>query len=242
MEKSDWFTSWFKTPYYHILYKDRNDADAQLFMQNITEFLALPKEAHILDLPCGKGRHSIYLNKIGFDVTGIDLSQNSIDFAKQYENDTLKFKRHDMCQPLDSTFNAVFNLFTSFGYFEKDESNIQAIKAMKANMKPEAYGVIDFLNIHYTIKHLKVHEIKVVDDIEFEIEKWTENGYLFKRISFDVENEKHSYTERLKCIDLELFTSYFKKAGLLLESTYGDYSLNPFDIENSQRLILVFRK
>ena len=106
-------------------------------------------------MACGRGRHAVYLNKMGFQVTGIDLSQNSIDYAKQFENDQLKFIRHDMCQPTGNTYDAVFNLFTSFGYFEKDQYNINAIKAMKANMKPDAYGVIDFLNVHKTIKNLK---------------------------------------------------------------------------------------
>jgi len=239
---ANWYTTWFDTPYYHTLYKNRDNEEAEHFMSNLTDKLHLKKGASILDVACGRGRHSIYLNKIGFEVTGIDLSQNSIDYAKSFENESLKFLRHDMCIPLGETFDAVFNLFTSFGYFEKDESNIQAIKAMNANMKPDAYGVIDFLNIDYTLNHLRTHEVKVVDGIEFEIEKWVEDEHLFKRISFEVEYEKHSYTERLKCINLDLFKSYFNKAGLMLEATYGDYNLNPFDVEKSQRLILVFRK
>ena len=62
MKIQDWYTDWFNTPYYHILYKERNDKDAQLFMKSITSFLKLPKTTHILDLPCGKGRHSLFLN------------------------------------------------------------------------------------------------------------------------------------------------------------------------------------
>ena len=46
----DWFISWFDTAYYHILYKDRDDTEAQLFMQHITSFLKLSKRTHILDL------------------------------------------------------------------------------------------------------------------------------------------------------------------------------------------------
>ena len=79
----NWFESWFDTPYYHILYKERNDDEAQLLMDNLTQYLNLPEEAKILDLACGKGRHSIYLNQLGFDVTGADLSTNSIAEAKK---------------------------------------------------------------------------------------------------------------------------------------------------------------
>jgi len=239
---SNWYATWFDTAYYHILYKNRDDKEAHDFMSHLTSKLELEKGARILDVACGRGRHSIYLNKIGFNVTGIDLSENSIAYAKTYENEALTFLRHDMCKPLDATFDAVFNLFTSFGYFEKDESNIKAIKAMKANMKPNAYGVIDFLNIHYTLKHLKTHEIKTVEGIDFQIEKWVENDYLYKGINFEVENKKHSYTERLKCIDLNVFKTYLEKAGLQLKATYGDYQLQPFNQNHSQRLILVFRR
>lgn len=55
----NWFSSWFDTPYYHILYKDRNYREAQVFMDNLTHYLNLPEKAKVLDLACGKGRHSI---------------------------------------------------------------------------------------------------------------------------------------------------------------------------------------
>ena len=65
-----WYASWFDTPFYHILYKDRDYQEAQYFMDNLTGYLNLPEEAKILDLACGKGRHSIYLNSLGYEVTG----------------------------------------------------------------------------------------------------------------------------------------------------------------------------
>jgi SAM-dependent methyltransferase len=239
---SNWYATWFDTPYYHILYKNRDDKEAEDFMSNLTKNLELKKEASILDVACGKGRHAIYLNKIGYDVVGIDLSQNSIKFAKQFENDTLHFKEHDMCKPLDKQFDAIFNLFTSFGYFENDDSNVEAIKAMRANMKPDAHGVIDFLNIHYTLEHLKKYELKTIENIDFEIKKWVEDDHLFKEISFDVNEEHFSFIERLKCIDLEMFKYYFEEAGLEIERTYGNYQLEPYDQATSERLILVFRR
>ena len=114
MENKNWFKEWFNTPYYHILYKHRNDEDAQFFMRNLTRYLNLPKSAHILDLPCGKGRHAIYLNSLGYRVTGKDLSEKSIRHAKQFENECLNFKVHDMRKPFQNQYDAVFNLFTSF--------------------------------------------------------------------------------------------------------------------------------
>jgi len=239
---SEWYTTWFDTPYYHILYKNRDDNEAQNFMRQLTDYLNLTPKSHILDVACGRGRHAIYLNKIGYNVTGIDLSQNSIDYAKKFETDGLRFERHDMCQPMGKTYDAVLNLFTSFGYFEKDDYNINAIKAMKANMKPNAYGVIDFLNVQHTLKHLKSYDTKTVDDIEFKIQKWVEDGYIFKRIIFEAKGQNFDFTERLKCIDLKLFKTYFRAAGLQIKQAFGNYNLEDYNTKTSERLILIFKQ
>ena len=92
----NWFASWFDSPYYHILYKDRNYREAQLFMDNLTHYLNLPEKAKVLDLACGKGRHSIYLNQLGFNVLGADLAEKSIAEASKNTNETLHFEVHDM--------------------------------------------------------------------------------------------------------------------------------------------------
>ncbi|HNU60379.1 MAG TPA: SAM-dependent methyltransferase, partial [Aquaticitalea sp.] len=67
-DTTQWYASWFDTPYYHILYQDRDHADAQHFMDVLTNYLNLPQGGKILDLACGKGRHSVYLNSLGYDV------------------------------------------------------------------------------------------------------------------------------------------------------------------------------
>jgi len=145
-DNSTWYSSWFDTPYYHILYKDRNDAEAQVFMDNLTHYLNLPEEAKILDLACGKGRHSIYLNQLGYDVTGTDLSENSIAEASKSSNEKLHFKVHDMRLPFEEKYDAVFNLFTSFGYFDNDEDNFKTLSAIKESLTEYGFAVIDFLN------------------------------------------------------------------------------------------------
>ena len=150
-EEKDWFSEWFNTPYYHILYKDRNDNEAQFFMDNLTHYLNLPQDAQILDLACGKGRHSIYLNSLGFEVTGVDISANSIKIANESANDKLHFHVHDMRENLPNKYDAIFNLFTSFGYFDNEEDNIKTLKAIKNSLTEYGFGVIDFLNADYVI-------------------------------------------------------------------------------------------
>ena len=73
-ETNNWFSSWFDSPYYHILYKERNFREAQIFIDNLTFYLNMDEGSKVLDLACGKGRHSIYLNQLGYDVLGVDLT------------------------------------------------------------------------------------------------------------------------------------------------------------------------
>ena len=76
-EHPKWFQSWFDTPYYHILYKHRDFKEAEDFIKNLVSYLNIDTDDSILDLACGKGRHSIFLNTLGYNVTGLDLSKNN---------------------------------------------------------------------------------------------------------------------------------------------------------------------
>ncbi len=238
-KKEDWFTSWFNTPYYHVLYKHRNDTDAQFFMRNITSFLQLKKNSFIADVPCGKGRHASYLNSLGYKVNGGDLSPNSIAHAKQFENETLKFKVWDMRSPINNSYDAIFNLFTSFGYFDKDEEDILVLKNFKNGLAPNGVLVFDFLNVEKVKNTMVKKEIKEIDGIEFHIEKEIKDGFILKHISFIAENENHHYTEKVKFLTLEKLRFYFESAGLQIKHTFGDYSLQPFQEQTSDRLIFV---
>ncbi len=239
MKTTDWFTSWFDTSYYHTLYKHRNDADAQFFMRNITSFLKLPKTSHIADLPCGKGRHSVYLNSLGYKVTGGDLSRNSIEHAKQFENESLNFEVWDMRNPIELKYDAIFNLFTSFGYFKDDNEDIAILKSIKNGLKENGVFVLDFLNVEKVKDSLVAKETKTIDDIEFHITREIKDGFILKHISFIADDKQHSYTEQVKFLTLDKMESYFKKAGLNLKHVFGDYSLNEFDKNTSDRLILI---
>ncbi|CAA0159769.1 class I SAM-dependent methyltransferase [Tenacibaculum maritimum] len=237
--KKDWFTDWFNTPYYHILYKHRNDDDAKIFMKNLTAFLPLEKSSHILDLPCGKGRHAVFLNSLGYKVTGGDLSENSIDFAKQFENNTLNFQVYDMRKPFIKKYNAIFNLFTSFGYFQEDQEDILVLKNFKNGLLKNGWLVIDFLNVEKVKNNLVKEERKTIDNIDFHIKREIKNGFIFKHISFFTEGKQHSYTEQVKFLNLEKMKEYLKSANLQLAHTFGNYELHSFNPTTSDRLILI---
>ena len=241
LKTSNWFTSWFDSPYYHVLYKERDELEAQLFMDNIVHYLNLPEEAKILDLACGKGRHSIYLNQMGYNVTGADLSSNSIAIASLNENETLRFVEHDMRIPFDQKFDAIFNLFTSFGYFENDEDNLTTLKAIKESISEYGFAVIDFMNVSNVLSNLVTNEVKSVEGIDFQIKRYEKDGFIYKEIEFEDQGEKYHFTEKVKALTLDDFESMMENAGIYLLDVFGDYKLKKFHKLESERLILIFK-
>ncbi|MGV6846555.1 MAG: class I SAM-dependent methyltransferase [Lutibacter sp.] len=237
--KKEWFETWFNTPYYHILYKKRNVEEAQQFMLKLTHFLNLPKESTILDLGCGKGRHAVFLNKLGYNVTGLDLSENSIQFAKQFENKTLQFNQFDMRNPLAEKYNAIFNLFTSFGFFEDDDEDISILKNIKNGLLDNGVAIIDFMNAYKVQQKLVTNETKTIDNITFNIHRYIENGFIFKEIQFFADGRHHEYTERVKCINFEKAKQYMLSVGFKINQAFGNYQLDTFNENNSDRLILL---
>lgn len=241
-KSKNWFVSWFDTPYYHILYKDRNYREAQIFMDNLTHYLNLPEKAKVLDLACGKGRHSIYLNQLGFNVLGVDLSENSIEEAKKNTNDTLHFQVHDMREPLEEKYDAIFNLFTSFGYFENENDNQKTLISIKESLSDYGFAVIDFMNVNQVIENLVENEIKIVDEIEFKIKRFvSQDNFIIKEISFEDKGEKFHFTEKVKAFTLEDFQIMMNNAGIFLLDTFGDYKLKKFHKKDSERLIMIFK-
>ncbi len=237
----NWFSSWFDTSYYHILYKDRNDDEAKRFIDTITRYLNIDESGIVLDLACGKGRHSLYLNQLGYRVKGVDLSENSIQYASQFENKQLSFAVHDMRQPLTEQFDVVFNLFTSFGYFDTEEEDLQVLAAIKNAISEFGVGVIDFMNVTKAINNLVKQETKTIDQIDFNIRRSVKDGFINKEISFIDQGQSYSYTEKVKVLALKDFERLMEKAGMYIFDVFGDYQLGKFNPTESDRLILIFK-
>jgi len=236
---TDWFATWFDTDFYHILYKNRDSNEAQRFMTHLISFLKLKKGSKILDLACGKGRHSVFLNSLEYDVHGVDLSKNSINFAKQFKNKNLHFYVHDMRLPLKQKYDAIFNLFTSFGYFVDDAEDLNVLKHIKNALKDGGVAVIDFINVKKAVKNLILNEVITRNDIVFNISRKLENGFIIKTIEVVTKQKTYHYFERVKYLDFEKIKEYLKIVGLQVNAVFGDYNLQPFNEKTSNRLLLI---
>ena len=243
-EKKEWFDEWFNTGYYHILYKHRDYEEAAEFIDNLARFYNIPSGAKVLDLACGKGRHAIYLNKKGFDVTGVDLSSNNITHAKSFSNDTLRFDIHDMRDVYhENDFDYIFNLFTSFGYFDTKAENLAVIDATVASLKSGGLFILDFLNPYVVVNKLVKSEEKTIEDIHFKISReYTYDDYIKKTIHIEDRGQHLEYYEKVKAIRRKEFLAHFEKQNLEVVDLFGDYHLTPYESGVSDRLIFVIRK
>ncbi|MFN5910278.1 MAG: class I SAM-dependent methyltransferase [Bacteroidota bacterium] len=243
MATKEWFAEWFDTPYYHILYRDRDEAEAKRFILNLLNFLKLPKHSKVLDLGCGKGRHCMTLHEQGYSVTGADLSPKSISRAKKDYPEEIQFIVHDMRKVIPSrSFTAVFNLFTSFGYFDSQEDNLRVLRSIHSMLEVNGFLIIDFMNAKKVIQKLVPSEEKEVEGITFRITRRYDGTHIYKNIVFETDGQHLDFTERVQGLQLEDFKQLLADSDFSILRTFGDFDLNDFDASVSDRLILIAQR
>jgi SAM-dependent methyltransferase len=243
---ADWYRDWFNSKYYHLLYFNRDHSEASSFIDHLLEKLQPATDSRMLDVACGRGRHSIQLASKGFFVTGIDISAESIAAAKASETDQLEFFVHDMRLPFRMNYyDYVFNFFTSFGYFRTRREHDNAIRTIAQSLQPGGTFVIDFLNVHYVENHLVYKTEVEKEGVIFNITRWLDEDYFYKRIIVEDEEklqEPLDYIEKVAKFSLGDFNDMFSYNGLQIQEVYGDYQFGSYDVVKSPRLLIVAKK
>ena len=237
-----WFKDWFNSSYYHQLYFNRDDREAAAFIDQLINYLKPRPGSAMLDVACGKGRHSIQLAEKGFDVTGIDLSEDSIREALKYESETLHFYQHDMRLPFwINYFDYAFNFFTSFGYFNTQREHDNAIRTIAQSLQKNGVFVMDYLNVHYAEDHIVHQSEKQIDNVNFVITKWYDETHFYKKVIVEDEDmeEPLAYTEKVAKFSLGDFTEMLAYQGMQIQEVFGDYNFVNYDVRKSSRMIMV---
>jgi SAM-dependent methyltransferase len=240
----EWYKDWFDSPYYHLLYFNRDETEAHAFIDRLFDHLHLCAESRVLDLACGKGRYSRYLaQKDLAEVVGLDLSHQSIEYARQFETEKLSFYRHDMRLPFRiNYFDYIFSFFTSFGYFETERDDVNTLRSAAQGLKPGGFFVLDFFNSAQVRRNLVSQAEKIVEGVHFQLEKRIADDRVLKTIRFSDKGKSYFFQESVRLFTLADFERISSKAGLRLHATFGDYQLGPFDEAQSPRLILCFTR
>ncbi len=245
LKMKEWFDTWFDSNYYHMLYANRDENEAAVFVHQIIAYFKLPKDYKILDIACGKGRLSNVFAEKGFVVDGFDLSENSIAEANKKSIANASFFVHDMRRLFRTNYyDVVINFFTSFGYFKNERENILVAKAMASNLKKNGLLMIDFVNKKPGIKNIENKKIELVknNSIQFEVKRIYEKNFFIKKIKVTDDSKEFFFEESLQCFTLQEFTSIFNALGLNLIHTFGNYNLEDYIEEISPRMIMIFKK
>jgi len=245
MSERAWYKDWFNSPFYHKLYFERDEKEAAAFILTLIDHLEPAPNSYMLDIACGRGRHSRILAEKGFTVTGIDISFDSIAFAKKSENENLEFYQHDMRLPFRvNYFDYAFNFFTSFGYFKTRREHDNAIRTIANGLKPNGIFVIDYLNVHYSEDHLVYNEEKKLNGTTYQIHRWHDEKYFYKKIIINDPGLMHSidYTEKVSKFSFGDFNDMLSYHGLQVQEVFGDYQLRKYDVRTKPRLIIIAKK
>lgn len=242
-ESKTWFGKWFDSPYYHLLYSNRDEKEAENFIRKLADKLAFKKGEHALDLACGKGRHSRTLHQLGLNVTGLDLSPKSIHDARRISTEGLDFVQGDMRDfELGIQFDYIFNFFTSFGYFDNREDNLKVLSQVHSHLNHSGRFMIDFLNRDKVASQIIPEEVVRRGEIEFHIRRSIKEGFILKNIQFMHLGDDYSYTEKVQDLDFNDFSSLLEKSGFKIMETLGNYELDAFEPRSSDRLIIIAKK
>ena len=240
-----WYEEWFNSLYYHQLYFKRDKKEAADFINRLIDYLKPSKDSLMLDVGCGRGRHSIQLATKGFDVTGIDLSEESIRIAKENENDHLHFFVHDMRLPFwINYFDYAFNFFTSFGYFNTRREHHNAIRTIAESLKPRGVFVIDYFNTHFEEEHLIADSTLEIDGVIYQISRWSDETQIHKKITIESNqlNEPLTYMETVAKFSYGDFTEMLAYHQMQIQQVFGDYNFSHYDVRKSPRMIIIAKK
>ena len=241
--RNEWFSKWFHSPYYALLYSDRNQEEAEAFVEQIHTRLNMQPGERVMDVPCGWGRHAKALHRRGLQVTGLDINPELIHRAKQRAHKDLHFAVHDMRLPYaEEDFDYVLNLFTSLGYFASEVDNEAAVQAFGLALRPRGRLLIDFLNVERVLTTHTPKEERQIGEVLFHLQREINMPYIYKHIHVQHQGKTFRFYERVMLLSLTHFEKYFSASGLSLLETYGDYCFSPFDSNTSERLILVAEK
>lgn len=245
-EDKAWYEEWFGHEYLEV-YSHRDDDEASRDINNIENLLLFSGGSKILDLACGNGRHSVELAKRGHEVTGVDLSEDLLDVARdraEKEAVEVSFMRCDMRDlPFDSGFDYVLNMFTSFGYFENDKENSKILASIHKTLVRGGRFLIDYINVHHVLGSLVAEDNKEVNGkmVRQQRSYNPETRRLEKKILISSEDGEKEFLESVRLYEVDEIIRMAESAGLYIESTFGSLQGTSFD-QSAPRAVIIGRK
>lgn len=245
----EWFEKWFSSKYYLELYSHRDEEDARWIINLLQRSIPFSTQSRVLDIACGAGRHSIELARRGFDVTGFDLSPYLIGEARKVLKDSkekglrLNFKILDMRYfNFKGNFDIALNIFSSFGYFDDDDSNFSVFRNASDSIRQNGYFLFDYLNKDYLLKNIVPSSTTSKGKYKIIQKRNVTGNFVRKEITIKDGKLTAGFEERLKLYSPNEIKKALALFDFKVEKTFGDYFGNKFSKNDSQRFIAFARK
>jgi SAM-dependent methyltransferase len=233
---TEWFEEWFGEDYLR-LYPHRDEADAQRAVALISRSVGLRPGWRVLDVACGAGRHSRAFVHAGASCFGLDLSATLLRLAREVTDAPLIRADMRLLPVRPASMDLTVNLFTSFGYFERDSEHTLALREMIATVRPAGWFVIDFLNAVAVRQQLVPEEILKLAGQAVRVTRTVspDGRYVCKRI---LAAEGRQYVERVRLFEPEQISSMLESAGVRVRQRYGDYDASPLTPDAPRTILL----
>jgi D-alanine-D-alanine ligase len=249
-QNKPWYKEFFQNFYLNI-YKDvlpllRTEKEVN-FIINI---LKLPKGSKILDLGGGYGRISVFLAKRGYKVYIQDLNKDFLEKAKrEAKKQKIKIKtiHSDMRKiPFNNEFDAVINIFNSFGYLENDKEDNKVLQSINKALKPKGKLLIDVLNGNWLKNNYQPKTWRKLDDTlileENRLDKKTSRN-IVEILILDLKNCKSFSTlQNLRIYSFSELKRTLSNNGLKIIKKYGSFDKEKFSSKSSKRIIILAEK
>jgi ubiquinone/menaquinone biosynthesis C-methylase UbiE len=211
------------------------------------DLLGLPVGARVLDVPCGQGRHAHLLAEAGYDVDGLDYSAELLAVArKRGTGPTLRYSRGDMRKmPARWTgrFDAVLNLFTSFGFFAHPAEDVRVVREFARVIKPGGVlvwhgGSRDGVMARFLERDWWTTERTLfAQEREFD----SLSGVLTVRSTWKRGTKTGNREHRIRLYTPTRLSELFAEAGLVVEQAFDAFSDRPLT-RTSSEMLLIARK
>ena len=227
-----------------VLFSERRWSDAPTEVEDVVSLLGISPGAKVLDLCCGVGRHSLELARRGFHVTGVDKTAAYLETARRQakaEGLGIEFVQDDMrtfCRP--DAFDAVVNLFTSFGYFEDLEDDRQVVMNLYRSLRGGGAFLLDLMGKEvlarvFQERHWHEEEGLIVLQEVAVSENW---GWVENRWIIVQDGEKREFKISHRLYSAAELSALLRECGFDRVDVYGDVKGAPYD-HMAKRLVAV---